>query len=79
MEDALDALSDPSTTPPTFLLTADEFAYAVTQSETTGEAADDFLPRLRLLIRVKTGQLPQDAESVQSRLLELEIQDGAPS
>ena len=79
MESALNVLIDTSTTPPTFALTPDEFAHAVAQSTTTGEAALDFQPRLRLRIREKTGKLPQDTESVKSRLLESEIQDGAPA
>jgi len=79
MESALNALIDPSTTPPAFRLTPDEFAHTVAQSETEREAAGDFQPRLRLQICEKTGQLPQDPESVKGRLLEQEIQDDAPS
>lgn len=77
MESALDELIDSSATPPTFRLTPDEFADAVAQSATAGEAAEDFRPRLRLLIREKTGHLPEDTESVRSRLFELELQDQA--
>ena len=80
MDGALDTILDPSTTPPGFFLTPDEFTVAIQNGPVRGDdSADLFFERLRATVRAKTGQVPTRGRlNGRAQLVTLEIETSAP-
>jgi hypothetical protein len=77
MDTAMSILLDPTTRPPRFRLTPEEFAAVIAASP--GDSAEVFGDRLRLRIKDTTGHLPPaDKGRVKQDLQLAEIQDHAP-
>jgi ParB family chromosome partitioning protein len=76
MDDALVEILDTESDPPTFLLTADEFAAVLARTgKGQKESHLDFLKRLSLAVSEKTGQPPRETKhDVHRRLLEKQLE-----
>jgi hypothetical protein len=77
MDRALGEVLDMGTHPPTFLLSAEEFASVLELSNQDSESHNDFITRLSLAVSAKTGQVRQTKSSIKRQLLEKQL-EGAP-
>lgn len=78
MNKVLNILINPRTTPPTFILSPDEFDDLITEFRRMEGSHNDFMDLLKVSVRKKTGKLEKDCGDVREEMMEMEIRENAP-